>query len=112
MIHEMKLNGKAFNNIKKGLKKFELRLYDDKRKNISLGDTIIFHNLDNLDDIISVNVQALLIYPTFVDLFSDIDYRLCGAANSLEEKLERVHTFYTVGQEKKNGILAIKVQLL
>lgn len=42
MVHEMKLNDKAFNNIKNGIKKFELRLYDDKRKNISLGDTIIY----------------------------------------------------------------------
>ena len=69
MIHEMKLNDKAFNNIKNGIKKFELRLYDDKRKNIRLGDTIIFHNLNNLDDTISE-------------------------------------------QEKKYGILAIKIQLL
>ena len=84
MVHEMKLNDKAFNNIKNGIKKFELRLYDDRRKNINLGDKIIFHNLNNL----------------FADLFSDIDYRLCGTANSLEEKLERVHTFYTAEQEK------------
>ena len=101
MVHEMKLNDKAFNNIKNGIKKFELRLYDDRRKNISLGDTIIFHNLNNLDDTISVNVLALLRYPSFADLFTDIDYRLCGTANSLEDKLERVHTFYTIEQEKK-----------
>lgn len=50
MIHEMKLNDKAFNNIKSGIKKFELRLYDKKRRNINLGDTIIFHHLNNLDD--------------------------------------------------------------
>ena len=112
MVHEMKLNDKAFNNIKNGIKKFELRLYDDRRKNINLGDTIIFHNLNNLDDTISVNVLALLRYPSFADLFTDIDYRLCGPANSLEEKLERVHTFYTTEQEKKFGILAIKIQLL
>ena len=67
MIHEMKLNDKAFNNIKNGIKKFELRLYDDKRKNIRLGDTIIFHNLNNLDDKISVTVLALLRYPSFAD---------------------------------------------
>ena len=111
MVHEMKLNDKAFNNIKNGIKKFELRLYDDRRKNINLGDTIIFHNLNNLDDTISVNVLALLRYPSFADLFADIDYRLCGPANSLEDNLERVHTFYTTEQEKKFGILAIKIQL-
>lgn len=112
MIHQMKLNNKAFNNIKSGIKKFELRLYDDRRKNINLGDTIIFHNINNLDDTISVSVLALLIYPSFVDFFKDIDYRLCGTANSLEEKLERVHTFYTPEQEKEYGILAIKIQLI
>ena len=112
MIHDMKLNDKAFNNIKKGLKKFELRLYDDKRKNINIGDTIIFHNLNNLENTISVSVIALLRYPTFAELFSDIDYNLCGTANSLEEKLERIHTFYTIEQEKKYGILAIKMQLI
>jgi len=109
MVHEMKLNDKAFNNIKNGIKKFELRLYDDRRKNINLGDRI---KLNNLDDTISVNVLALLRYPSFKDLFTDIDYRLCGTANSLEEKLERVHTFYTAEQEKEFGILAIKIQLL
>ena len=102
MVHEMKLNDKAFNNIKNGIKKFELRLYDDRRKNINLGDTIIFHNLNNLDDTISVNVLALLRYPSFKDLFTDIDYRLCGTANSLEEKLERVHTFFILLNKKKN----------
>ena len=112
MIHEMKLNDKAFNEIKNGVKKFELRLYDVKRKNINLGDTIIFHNLNNLDYTISVNVLALLRYPSFADFFKDIDYKLCGTANSLEEKLERVHTFYSSEEEKENGILAIKIQLI
>ena len=110
--NEMKLNNKAFNNIKSGIKKFELRLYDDRRKNINLGDTIIFHNLNNLNDTISVTVLALLRYPSFADFFKDIDYRLCGTANSLEEKLKRVHTFYTLEQEQENGILAIKIQLI
>lgn len=52
MIHEMKLNDLAFQNIKKGIKRFELRLYDDRRKNINLGDTIIFRNLNDLEDTI------------------------------------------------------------
>lgn len=112
MTHEMNLNNSAFQNIKKGVKKFELRLYDEKRKIINLGDTITFHNLNDSDDIISVKVLALLRYPTFADFFEDIDYKLCGTANSLEEKLDRVHTFYTVEQEKKCGILAIKIDIL
>jgi len=112
MIHEMKLNNKAFNNIKSGIKKFELRLYDNKRKNINLGDTIIFHNLNNLDDTISVSVLALLRYPSFIDFFTDIDYKLCGSTNSLEEKMQHIRAFYTLEQEKEYGILAIKIKLI
>lgn len=112
MIHEMNLNDKAFNNIKNGTKKFELRLYDEKRQKIQLGDLIKFHNLNNRDDIVLVQVTGLLIYPSFADLFYDIDYNLCGIANSLEEKLDRIHTFYTIEKEKEYGIIAIKIQLL
>ena len=112
MMHEMKLNENAFQNIKSGIKKFELRLYDEKRKNINIGDTITFRNLNNLKDTITVKVLALLRYPTFDDFFKDIDYKQCGIANSLEEKLERIHKFYTVEQEKEYGVLAIKIEIL
>ena len=112
MLHEMKLNEKAFLNIKNDIKKFELRLYDEKRQKISLNDTIIFHNLNNTNDTIIVKVIGLLRYNSFRDLFKDIDYNLCGPANSLEEKIERVHTFYTVEEEQKHGILAIKLELI
>ena len=111
-MHEMKLNNVAFQNIKNGIKKFELRLYDEKRKIINIGDTITFRNLNNLEDTITVKVLALLRYPTFADFFKDIDYKQCGSANSLEEKLERVHTFYTAEQEKEYGIVAIKIVLV
>ena len=112
MLYEMNLNGKAFINIKNGIKKFELRLYDEKRKKISLNDIIEFHNLDQMDETIKVKVIGLLRYNTFRDLFNDIDYNLCGPATSLEEKLKRVHTFYTEDQENQNGILAIKIELI
>jgi ASC-1-like (ASCH) protein len=112
MVHEMKLNDKAFLNIKNGIKKFELRLYDERRKNISLNDTITFHNLIDLNNTISVKVIGLLRYNSFKDLFKDIDYALCGTANSLEEKLEHIYTFYTPEQEEKYGILAIKIELI
>lgn len=42
MIHEMKLNEKPFNNIDKGIKKIELRLFDEKRSKINLNDYIVF----------------------------------------------------------------------
>ena len=45
MIHEMKLNDRAMDNISIGIKKFELRLFDEKRAKINLNDYIIFKSL-------------------------------------------------------------------
>jgi ASC-1-like (ASCH) protein len=42
MEHILKLKPKYFNYINKGTKIIELRLYDEKRQKISIGDTIIF----------------------------------------------------------------------
>ena len=41
MVHEMKLNDRAMDNISIGIKKFELRLLDEKRAKINLNDYII-----------------------------------------------------------------------
>lgn len=48
MNHKMSLRNKPFNNIKSGTKTIELRLYDEKRKLISVGDIITFTNIDSL----------------------------------------------------------------
>lgn len=42
MEHILKLKPKYFNYIKNGTKRIELRLYDEKRQTINIGDTIIF----------------------------------------------------------------------
>lgn len=48
MNHKMSLRNKPFNSIKSGTKTIELRLYDEKRKLISVGDIITFTNIDSL----------------------------------------------------------------
>lgn len=46
-IHRMKLNNKPFTMIKNGRKNIELRLYDEKRRKLNIGDEIIFENLED-----------------------------------------------------------------
>ena len=110
MIHEMQLNEKPFNNIDKGIKKIELRLYDEKRAKINLNDYIIFKNIADSTQTLKVKVVGLLRYNTFEDLFKDVDYNICGPANSLSEKLINIHKIYSEEEEKKYGILAIHVE--
>ena len=110
MTHDMKLNEKPFNNINKGIKKIELRLYDDKRAKINLNDFIIFHKTTDLSQTIKVKVTGLLRYNCFEDLFKDVDFNICGPANSLLEKLDNIHNIYSVEDEKRYGILAIRME--
>ena len=44
-IHNMKLRSKYFECIKTGTKRIELRLNDEKRSKIKIGDEIIFEEL-------------------------------------------------------------------
>ena len=42
MTHNMQLKPEPFAMIKDGTKTIELRLYDEKRRNIKVGDRIVF----------------------------------------------------------------------
>lgn len=50
MIHEMKLQPKYYDYILKGTKRIEIRLNDEKRQAIKLGDKIRFLKEPNLKE--------------------------------------------------------------
>mgnify|MGYP001642373722 CR=1 FL=1 len=43
MLHEMKLQAEYYNFILNGTKRIEIRLNDEKRQKIKIGDSIKFH---------------------------------------------------------------------
>lgn len=112
MVHEMRLNEKPFYDIKSGAKKIELRLYDEKRKLINLNDTIIFYKRPDEIEQIKAKVIGILRYNTFEELFKDIDYNLSGQAKNVKEILENIHKIYSIDEELKYGIIAIRLELL
>ncbi len=59
MTHYMKLCPEPFEMVYSGEKTIELRLNDDKRKVISIGDTIIFTNTENENKQIAATVLKL-----------------------------------------------------
>ncbi len=54
MVHEMLLAPKPFEMMKSGQKTIELRLYDEKRKHIQIGDRIRFYCTENQTQTIEV----------------------------------------------------------
>ena len=112
MTLDMKLYDDPFEQIKNGTKKIELRLFDEKRANLKLGDNIVFDRVNDPQDTVTVKVTGLLRYNTFEELFNDINMDLVAISGSLAEKLEVVHRIYSWEREQEYGVLGIHVELV
>lgn len=67
MIHEMKLQPKYYDYILTNTKRIEIRLNDEKRQAIQLGDKIKFLKEPSLDESFEAKVIELLKYNSFED---------------------------------------------
>lgn len=112
MEHKMRLQDKYYNYILNGTKKIEIRLNDEKRKNIKIGDKIIFQKLSNTDEYFKVRVTKLLNYNSFLEILNDFDIEILSDKNmTYEELLSTLRTFYTKEEEKEYGVLGIMFEL-
>ncbi len=108
-IYEMRLTDESFDLIKQGKKTIESRLYDKKRQQIKIGDTIIFKNRDKQTEPIEAKVVELLHYPTFVKLFAAEEPIKFGR-NYKEGLISQIYQFYSKEDEAKYGVVGIRVK--
>ncbi len=110
-VHIMGLQSEPFEKIRSGKKTIELRLFDEKRKTIRLGDIVEFQKQPEEQETIRAEVIALLRYKTFSELFDDFSAEDFGGTDK-ESLLESVYNFYTPEREQKETVLEIKIKLL
>jgi len=108
MIHKMKLNESPFNKIKNGTKTVEFRLYDDKRKQIKVGDKIEFSKLPELQEKLLVEVLELYQEKTFEDLFKKL-YK--ESEEEIQRKAKSMYEIYSPEKEKQYGVLGIRIKI-
>ena len=106
--HQMKLATVPYSNIVSGKKVIESRLFDDKRKQIDIGDQIVFSENDKLENSVTTEVKGLLRYQTFKELFADHDPSLFGE-NSRDFLLNQIKQFYSDEDEQKYGVIGIRL---
>ena len=110
MIHEMKLQPEYFNFILNGTKRIEIRLNDEKRQSIKLGDKIKFFKEPDLTETFEAKVVGLLRYNSFEDMFKDYDISVLSDASMTKEELISVlEKFYTKEKQQQYGVLGIRV---
>ena len=113
MIHEMKLRPEYYNFILNGTKRIEIRLNDEKRQKIQLGDKIKFLKEPDLTESFDAKVVGLLRYQSFEEMFNDYDIStLADQSMTKEELISILEQFYTKEKQKKYGVLVIRIDLI
>ena len=112
-MHEMKLQSEYFNYILNGTKRVEIRLYDEKRKKIKIGDAIRFYKEPDLKESFETIVTDLLRFESFNDMVSNLSMEVLADKNMPKEELiNALEVFYTKEKQEKLGVLCIKFELL
>ena len=112
--HVMNLTPLPMPQIRDGRKTIELRLYDEKRKLISVGDTIKFINTEDSNDTLSVTVTNLFVFTSFGELYMHLPLLKCGYndENINVASPDDMDRYYSKEKQNKYGVIGIEVSLL
>ena len=69
-VFNMRLAAELFEKLGREEKTVEIRLYDEKRKKIKVGDQIVFRRLSDESNVIITTVKALHRFNTFQELLA------------------------------------------
>ncbi|MBQ9083979.1 MAG: ASCH domain-containing protein [Clostridia bacterium] len=113
MRHTMRLRDDPYQKIRAGIKTFELRLYDEKRKQVRAGDLIEFENIATGEKLLA-EVISLHVFSNFEELYATLPLLSCGYTD------KTVHTahytdmeaYYSKAEQAQYGVVGIRVRLL
>ena len=110
----MNLTPAPMQEIRTGNKTIELRLNDEKRKQISVGDTIKFINTEDSNDTLRVKVVDLFLCSSFAELYDNLPLLNCGynEDNINTASPEDMEMYYSREKQNKYGVVGIEISLL
>lgn len=111
MIHKMRLHDGPFKLIQAGIKTIELRLYDEKRQQIQVGDEIEFTNRITGEKQLT-KVIAIHIYSSFVDLYRNYDKVSLGYRKDEVAKPEDMEQYYSKEEQENYGVVGIEIRII
>ncbi len=114
MIHQMNLHSAPFENIARGIKTIELRLFDEKRRLIKVGDEIEFTHSKDPARVLHCRVIALHIFPSFEELYASLPLLKCGyTENDIDTASpDDMDLYYTREAQAANGVVGIEIELI
>ena len=112
--HDMNLTPAPMQEIRTGNKTIELRLNDEKRKQISVGDTIKFINTEDSNDTLRGKGVDLFLFSSFAELYDNLPLLNCGynEDNINTASPEDMEMYYSREKQNKYGVVGIEISLL
>lgn len=114
MEFTMRLTEAPFEKLRDGSKKIELRLYDEKRQQIKIGDTILFISLKDPYDTVLTRVTDIYRFASFEDLYEvlpleDLGYSAGEVATASSKDMDE---FYSPEEQAQYGVVGFRLDLL
>lgn len=115
--HIMGLQEKYFLFMKYGTKRIELRLNDEKRRGIKIGDIIHFNCQGNDSDETTIKTKVIgrLDCRDFAELFAHFQNDMTLFADRkvfYKDMLKTMERFYPLEKQHTNGVVGLFVELL
>lgn len=106
----MKLTPSPFEMIRIGEKTIELRLFDEKRRQIKPGDRIVFTNTAS-GEILEKSVAKLHRFDSFEELYKSLPLLKCGYTTENVDKAtpSDMEQYYSVEEQRKYGVVGIEL---
>ena len=112
-LHQMNLDDEPFQKIASGQKTIELRLNDERRQNLKVGDYLAFSNNESGAKIVA-EIKQLHKFANFDELYGTLDLSKCGySSNQLANASPKdMLKYYPAEKQARYGALGIEIQLL
>ena len=107
-MHKMNLQDWPFEAINNGQKTIEMRLYDEKRQKIKIGDIIEFFN--NSNDIIKTQVIGIHRFKNFDELYQNFNKEKLGYKDNETANPNDMAIYYSLDDIKKYGVVGIEIK--
>ena len=114
MTHYMNLVPSAYAKIEAGTKTIELRLNDEKRQKISVGDEIVFTNSVKTNLSLRCRVIALHKFSSFKELYENLPLLKCGYThNDISTATpDDMDVYYSKQAQEVYGVIGIEIELI
>ena len=112
-VHEMLIKPEYFELVKAGIKKYEVRTNDDRRKNMHVGDYIKLIKEPELEETLMLEIVNKIEFPNFTVLYDSLPKKDVGfEGRTTESIVSELRRFYSEEVENSLGTVAIEVAVV